>query len=53
MKFRRIIDDKTYAAYNIYTADINNDGKLELLASNHDGKTENAAVWCYKIPNDV
>ena len=53
LKYSRVLDASSGAAYNIYTVDIDNDGKQELLASNHEGSTDVSAVWCYTIPKDV
>lgn len=47
MKSRRIIDSNSGAAYNVFAADINNDGVQELIASNHEGSESNAKVWIY------
>ncbi|KAI9162799.1 hypothetical protein HJFPF1_04391 [Paramyrothecium foliicola] len=53
---RKISLDKTIgAAFDVEVVDINGDGKLDLLVSNHQGSGANPspAVYAYEIPTDI
>lgn len=47
-----VIDDKIGPAYSIQLADLNKDGKSELLVTNHLGGA-GGAVYAYQVPDDV
>jgi hypothetical protein len=49
---RHIIDDTLGSAFDLDFDDINNDGKIDLLVTNHEGD-KNAAVFGYEIPEDI
>ena len=53
INFRRIIDDKIGDAYHSEIVDIDGDGELEILATNHEEKEDDGAVFIYKIPVDL
>jgi hypothetical protein len=53
---RKIPLDKTIgAAFDVEVVDINGDGKLDLLVSNHQpsGASPSPAVYAYEIPTDI
>ena len=43
----RVIDDTIDSAYSAQVIDINNDGKLDLLVTNHEGDENKASVFVY------
>eukprot|EP00455_Lapot_gusevi_P009013 TRINITY_DN13_c0_g1_i5.p1 TRINITY_DN13_c0_g1~~TRINITY_DN13_c0_g1_i5.p1 ORF type:complete len:405 (-),score=164.36 TRINITY_DN13_c0_g1_i5:108-1322(-) len=49
----RVIDDTIGAAYNVALEDLNNDGKAELLVTNHMGDRTKAAMYAYEVPADL
>ena len=49
---RTVIDDDMGSPFDIEFHDLNNDGKLDLLATNHEGNAK-AAVYAYEIPSDL
>jgi hypothetical protein len=48
---REILDDTVGAAFDLSFADLNNDGKTDLLVTNHEGQASKASVFGYEIPN--
>ena len=48
---RRVIDDHIGAAFDLSLADLNNDGKLDLLVTNHMSDAR-ASIFGYDIPSD-
>ena len=48
---RRVIDDQIGAAFDLSLEDLNNDGKLDLLVTNHRGDAR-ASIFAYEIPTD-
>ncbi|MBM4252370.1 MAG: hypothetical protein FJ146_10405 [Deltaproteobacteria bacterium] len=47
----RIVDDTIGAAFDLSLSDLNNDGVLDLLATNHQGDAS-ASVFGYELPRD-
>ena len=48
----RVIDDTLGSAFDVQLADLNNDGDVELLVTNHESDDE-AAVFAYEVPGDI
>lgn len=50
-----LLDDKIGAGFDVEYVDINNDGKKDLLVTNHQAKGANPipAVYAYEIPEDI
>ena len=48
----RVIDSKLGSAFDIQIVDVNNDGKHELLVTNHENKALASAVFAFEIPVD-
>lgn len=48
----RLIDGKMGAPFDALEADLNNDGQMDLLATNHQHATNESAVFAYVIPED-
>lgn len=48
---REILDETVGAAFDLSFADLNNDGKTDLLVTNHEGQASKASVFAYEIPN--
>jgi len=46
------VDDSIGAAFDLSLVDLNNDGKKEILATNHDGSGQ-GGVYAYEIPANV
>jgi hypothetical protein len=47
----RIIDSDLGAAFDVISHDLNGDGRLDLVVTNHEG-TQSASVFAYEIPTD-
>lgn len=45
----RDIDTKIGAAYQATLVDVNGDGKLDILATNHEEKPENNGMFAYEV----
>ena len=50
---RDILDDTLGAAFDLSFADLNNDGKTDLLVTNHEGQASKASVFAYEIPDHM
>ena len=50
-----LLDNTIGAAFDVQVVDLNNDGKQELLVSNHQGGNANpsGSVYAYEIPSDI
>ena len=49
----RIIDNNTLHAYSVSLADLDSDGKKELLLNNHEKDEKVNGIWAYSIPIDL
>ena len=49
---RRVIDEQIGAAFDLSLVDLNNDGKLDLLVTNHVSD-KRAGIFGYEIPTDI
>ena len=49
---QRVIDNKLGYGFDLSYVDLNKDGKLDILATNHEDD-ENAAVLAYEIPKNI
>ena len=47
---RRVFDDTLGPAYMSQVVDLNGDGKLDILATNHEKKEADSHVYAYEIP---
>lgn len=45
----RVIDDTIGAVFDLEAADLNSDGRLDLVVTNHEGKNK-GAIYAYEIP---
>ena len=48
----RTIDDHIGSAFDVQVVDVNNDGRAEILATNHESDKEKSAVFAYEVPPD-
>lgn len=46
----KTLDDTLGAAFDLELVDLNGDGHLDLLVSNHEGSADKAAIYGYEIP---
>lgn len=49
---KTIDDDGILAAYSVTYADINSDGKKELIVNNHEKDSKTNGIWAYSFPSD-
>ena len=49
---RRILDDKLGSPFDLEIVDLNNDGKVDVLITNHEGD-QSAGVFGYEIPHNL
>ena len=48
----RLIDNKVGGLFDVEVVDLNKDGRVDILATNHQGKINESAVMAYEVPND-
>lgn len=49
----RDLDTSLGAAFDVSVADLNNDGRKDLLVTNHEAQANKAAVFAYEVPQDL
>ena len=49
----RVIDNTLGSAFDLDTFDLNGDGRLDLLATNHENQEEKSAVLAYTMPDNL
>jgi len=47
-----LIDDEILSAYSVTYADLNGDGKKELMVNNHEKDDATNGIWAYQPPRD-
>ncbi|NQD36609.1 VCBS repeat-containing protein [Permianibacter sp. IMCC34836] len=49
----RVLDSSLGAAFDVSIEDLNNDGRRDLLVTNHENQAAKAAVFAYEVPQEV
>ncbi|NJM10255.1 MAG: VCBS repeat-containing protein [Bdellovibrionaceae bacterium] len=49
----RLIDDEIGAGFDVDVQDLNNDGRPELLVTNHESEAAKSGVFAYEMPDDL
>lgn len=50
---RQMVDDTLGSAFALEVVDLNADGRVELLVTNHENQASRSAVFAYEIPADA